>query len=169
MHSAAYTTKRLLVTLPTGYIQITSGFHFVRHSEMMFLFDLHYSLGTNLTFHRSYFPVRLPVCHRHHLYVTKYKKDFRFKIHDHYKIFCSYNQIILAILWRTNDETFIVENSFTVMDKNVIVSLNNQNIKWYDKNVERINGFDSSLIYVMHFASIQFLKIFFLQTRKHIT
>ena len=74
VRSATYTTNRLLVTLPTGYIQITSGSHFIRDSEMMFLFDLHYSLGTNLTFHRIYFPVRLPVCHRHHLYVTKYKR-----------------------------------------------------------------------------------------------
>ena len=73
---------------------------------------------------------------------------------------------MLAILWRTNDETFIVENSFTVMDKNVIVSLSNQNVKWYDKNVGRINGFDRSLIYVLHFASIQILKIFFLQAKK---
>ena len=86
VHSAAYKTKRLQVTLPRCYIQITSG----SYSEMMFLFDLHYSLGTNLTFHRIYFPVRLPVCHRHHSYVTKYKKDFRFKTYDRYKIFCGY-------------------------------------------------------------------------------
>ena len=148
VHVAYYRRIRLLVTLPAGNIQIRSGFHFTRDSAMMFMFNLNDSLRNKLTFYTIYFPVSLPVCHRHHLYITKYKWDFRYEIYDHHKIFCGYlptfsyypgyNRIILGILRRTNDETFIVENSFTVMDKNVIVSLSNQNIKYYDKNLGRI-------------------------------
>ena len=130
----------------------------------------------NLTFYTIYFPVRLPVCHRHHLFVTNYKEDFKNENYEHHRIFCGhyptfsyypgYNQIMLGILFRTNDETFTIQNSFTVIDKSIIVSLSNQKITWYDKTLGRDNGFDNTLIYILHFLQKELIKIFFLQTKK---
>ena len=90
-----------------------------------------------------------------------------------YRMFCGhyptfsyypdYDQVILGILWKTNDETFRIQNSFTVIDKHIISNINAYNITWKDITLGSNNGFDSRLIFLMQFPFKAILKVFFLK------
>ena len=180
VHTRVYNISRLIITLPAGYIHIRSGFQ--REPVMYFSFKLAQGMRLNLTFYTIYFSVRLSLCHRHHMFISNEtdKMDFNryfcdFLLGDH-RIFCghyptlsyysNYDQVIFGILWGVNDETFIIQNSFTVMDTNIITNLNKQNIQLCDLRRGKKHGFDSSLIYLVHSSSLETLVMYFLRIVK---
>ena len=180
VHGRQYNMSRLIITLPAGYIHIRSGFQ--REPVMYFSFQLDQGMRLNLTFYTIFFSLRLSLCHRHHMFISNEtdKMNFNrincdFLLGDH-RIFCghyptlsyysNYDQVIFGILWGVNDETFVIQNSFTVMDKNIITNFNRQNIKQCDLRAGRKHGFDSTLIYLVHSSSIEILIIYFLKVVK---
>ena len=182
-HLRLYNESRLTITLPAGYINIDSEFK--RESVMYFIFTLDKLIRLNLTFYTIYFSINLKVCHRHHLFISSEIINFnRWKITDlvnfqkvyvlqDYRIFCGhyptfsyypdFDQVIIGILWKTNDETFRIQNSFTVIDKHIISNINAYNITWKDITLGVNNGFDSRLIFLMQFPLKAILKVFFLK------
>ena len=136
----------LTTTYPAGFILIQTGFKLAENNLFVFGFTLDRTLRLQLTFYKIYFPVQLSVCHRHHLAISHgaqlestLEGRYYVIVHNtkaivrlfcgHYPSFLYYPdnyKIEIGIVRESNDDTFIMHSSFSVIDEHVITSLQNQ-------------------------------------------
>ena len=74
-----------------------------------------------------------------------------------------YNTITIGITRESNDDTFIMHTSFSVIDRYVITSLKTQRITRQKLTFDSLNAFDSTLIYVVYSTTVTYAQIYFLK------